>query len=60
METGLGGKQNTETSRETNLMSDLDLPLLQYNPNSTPEEIDKINIDKLNLDPDYPQEELSQ
>ena len=39
---------------KTNHMSDWDLPLPQYNPNSKPEEIDKINIDKLNLDPDYP------
>ena len=32
------------------------MPSPQYNPNSKQEEIDKINIDKLNLDPDYPQE----
>ena len=37
---------------ETNHMSDWDLPSPQYNPNSKPEKIDKINIDRLNLDPD--------
>ena len=41
-------------------MSDWDLPSPQYNPNSKPEEIDKINIHKLNLDPNYPQEEMLQ
>ena len=41
-------------------MSNWDLPSPQYNPNSKPEDIDKINIDKLNLDPDYPQEETLQ
>ena len=45
---------------ETNLMSDLDLPSPQYNPDWKPEEVDKINIDKLGLDPDNPQEELLQ
>ena len=45
---------------ETNLMSDQDLPSSQYNPDPKPEEIDKINIDKLNLGPDCPQEELLQ
>ena len=38
-------------------MSDWDLPSPQYNPNYKPEEVDKINIDKLSLDPDNPQEE---
>ena len=41
------GKQ-TKTQKpagETNLMSDWDLPSPQYNPNSIPEELDKINID---------------
>ena len=41
-------------------MSDWDLSSPQYNPNSKPEEIDKTNIDKLDLDPDCPQEELLQ
>ena len=45
---------------ETNLMSGLDLPSPQYNPHIKSEEIDKTNIDKLNLDPDYAQEELLQ
>ena len=38
-------------------MSDWNLPSPQYNPNSKPEYIEKIDIDKLSLDPDYPQEE---
>ena len=53
--------EQTKTQKsvgETNLMSDWDLPSPQYNPNSEPVEIDKINIDKLSLDLDYPQEEL--
>ena len=41
-------------AREMDQMSDWDLPSLQYNPNSKPEEIDTINIDRLKLDPDYP------
>ena len=41
-------------------MSDWDLPPHQYNHSSEPEEIDKINIDKLSSDPDYPQEKLLQ
>ena len=45
---------------ETNYMSDWNLPAPQYNPNSKPEEIDKVNIDRLNLDPDYPREEALQ
>ena len=54
------GEQTEEQKpvEETNIMSDWDLPSPQYNPDSKPEEIDKINIDKLNLDQDYPQEEL--
>ena len=36
------------------------MPSPQYNPDSKPEEIDKINIDKLILDPDYQQDELLQ
>ena len=56
-----GGKTKTQKPvEETNLMSDWDLSSPQYNPNYKPEEIDKINIDKLNLDPDYPEEELLQ
>ena len=41
-------------------MSDWDLPSPQYNPNSKPEELGKINIDKLHLDPENPQEKLLQ
>ena len=44
----------------TNLISDWDLPSPQNNPDSKPEDIDKINLEKLSLDPDYPQEELLQ
>ena len=54
-------KEQTKTQKpvgKTNLMSDWDLPSPQYNPNSKLEEVDKINIDKLSSDPDYPQEEL--
>ena len=36
------------------------MPSPQYNPDSKPEDVDKINIDKLSLDPDNPQEELLQ
>ena len=56
-----GGDQsgkNTKAKKlvgETNHMSDRDLPSPQY---SKPEEIDKINIGRLNLDPDFPQEEV--
>ena len=53
------GKQ-TKTQKpagDINLMSDWDLPSSQYNPNSKLEEFNKINIDKLGLDPDNPQEE---
>ena len=39
---------------ETSHMLDWALPSPQYNPNSKPEEIDKIHIDRLNLDPDCP------
>ena len=55
--------EQTKTEKpvgETNLISDWDLPSPQYNPNSKPEEMDKINIDKLNLEPEYPQEEMLQ
>ena len=45
---------------ETSHMSDWDLPSPQYNPDSKPEEIDEINIDRFNLYPDYPWEELLQ
>ena len=38
-------------------MSDWDLPSPQYKPDSKSEEVDKINIDKLHLYPDYPQED---
>ena len=41
-------------------MSDWYLPSPQYNPNFKLEELDKINIDKLSLDPDNPKEELLQ
>ena len=44
----------------TNHMSDWDLPSPQYNSDSKPEEKDKINIDSLNLAPDYPWEEVLQ
>ena len=53
------GKQ-TKTQKpagDRSLMSHWDLPSPQYNPNSKQEELDKINIDKLSLDPDYPQQE---
>ena len=59
MDGGWTGEQ-TKTQKpvgETNLMSDWDLPSPQYNSNFKQEEIDKIYIDKLNLEPDYPQEE---
>ena len=52
--------EQTKTQKpvgETKHMSDWDLPSPQYNPNSKQEEVDKINIDKLSLDPDNPQEE---
>ena len=56
-----GGQTKTQKPvGETNLMLDWYMSSSQYNPDSKPEEIDKINIDKLNLDPDYPQEELLQ
>ena len=42
---------------ETNLLSDWNLPSPQYNPASKPEGIEKINKDKLSLDPNNPQEE---
>ena len=35
---------------ETNLLSDWDSPSPQYNPNCKPEELDKINIDRLSID----------
>ena len=41
-------------------MLDWDLASPQCNPNSIPKEIDTINIYKLSLDPDYPQEEAPQ
>ena len=44
---------------ETNPLSDWDLSSSQYNPDSKPE-VDKINMDKLSLDHDNPQEELIQ
>ena len=44
----------------TNLLLDWDLPSPQYNPNSKPEGVDKINIDKLSIDPNNPQEESLQ
>ena len=55
--------EHTKTHKpagETNLLSDWDLPSPQYTPNSKPEGIDRINIDKLSLDHDNPQEELIQ
>ena len=44
---------------ETNPLSDRDLSSPQYNPDSKPE-VDKINMDKLGIDHDNPQEELIQ
>ena len=41
---------------ETNLLSDLDLPKPQSEPNSKPE-VDKLDIDKLHLEQDSPKEE---
>ena len=40
-------------------MSDWDLPSPEYKPDSKPEELDKMKIDKLSLDSDNPQEELT-
>ena len=39
---------------KTHLLSDMDLSSPQYNPNSKSEVIDKINIDKLSIDPNNP------
>ena len=55
--------EKTKTQKqvgETNLMSTWDLPTPQYDPNSKPEEVDKINMDRLSSDPDSPQEEQLQ
>ena len=41
-------------------MSYWDLPPPQYNPNSKLGELDKIDMDKLSLDPDNSQEKLLQ
>ena len=51
--------EHTNTQKitgETNLLSDWDLPKPQSNPTSNPE-VDKINMDKLSLEHDNPQEE---
>ena len=56
----LGTNKNTKTSGDTNLLSDWNLTSPQYNPNSKPEGTDKININKLSIDPNNPQEELLQ
>ena len=55
-----GTNKNTETRRGDKPYARLDLALTSIHPDSKPEEIDKINRDKLNLDPDYPQEEMLQ
>ena len=55
-----GGHTKTQKPLwETNPLSDWDLLSPQYNPSYTPE-VDKINMDKLTLDHDNPQEELIQ
>ena len=54
--------EHTKTQKqigETNPLSGWDLASPQYNPNSKPE-VDKVNMDKLSLDHDNPQEELMQ
>ena len=53
-----GGQTKTQKPVwETNHLSDWDLPQPQYNSDSKPEGKDKINIDKLSIDPNNPQEE---
>ena len=47
-------KKAKKLIRDTDHMSDGNLPLPKYNPNSKPEERNNINIDRLNLDPDHP------
>ena len=56
MEIGGGTYKYTKAKRGTYLLSDWDIPKLQSNPNSKPE-VDKINMDKINLEHDNPQEE---
>ena len=54
------GHTNTQKqTRENNLLSDWDLPKPQPNPNSKLE-VDKINMEKLSLEHDNPQEEQIQ
>ena len=52
----IGHTKTQKPVGETNPLSDWDLPLPQYNPNSKPG-IDKINMGKLSLDHDNPPEE---
>ena len=54
------GHINTQRqTEETKLLLNWDLPKPQSNPNSKPE-VDKINMDKLSLEHDNPQEEQIQ